>query len=73
MCFKFLFPFYDWVAVALAIPNYDALYWLLNHNYNALNWQPFVFIGLTLLWGRINNGIIIKKRIFSTLLRIEIE
>ncbi|PNQ75814.1 hypothetical protein BA950_11465 [Erythrobacter sp. SAORIC-644] len=52
---KFLFPFYDWVAVALAIPNYDALYWLLNHNYNALNWQPFVFIGLTLLWGRIED------------------
>src|SRR5690606_38502830 len=52
---KILFPFYDWKAVALELPNYPRIYWLLNQNYNALNWQPFAFIGLTAIIGRVRD------------------
>lgn len=51
----FLFPFYDWKGVALELPKYPKLYWLLNHNYNALNWQPFLFICLTIFWGQVKD------------------
>jgi membrane-associated phospholipid phosphatase len=41
---QLLFPFYDWKAVALALPEYRLLYQLLNVSYNSMHWQPLVFL-----------------------------
>ena len=46
-----LFPFYDWKAVAIALPNYDWAYWALNKIYNSLSWQPLLFIFATAFLG----------------------
>lgn len=43
---KLLFPFYDWKAVALELPNYPWIYWILNICYNSFGWQPFLYIAV---------------------------
>lgn len=43
---RLMFPFYDWKAVALGLPNYPWLYWILNICYNSFGWQPFLYIAI---------------------------
>lgn len=54
---KALLPFFDWVAVATALPRYPQLYLALNHIYVALNWQPFLLIALLLVFGKVRDQV----------------
>lgn len=50
-----LFPFYDWKAVALELPRHEILYRVLNESYGSLSWQPMVYIITTVLFGEIRH------------------
>ena len=51
----FLFPFYDWKAVATQLPDYEWAYWTANKFYNSMTWQPFAFIVITAVVGKVRN------------------
>lgn len=50
-----LFPFYDWKAVALGLPEYPQLYRLLNLCYSSFGWQPLVFVVFAVLAGKVTD------------------
>lgn len=50
-----MFPFFDWKATALGLPDFPWLYWILNRAYNSLNWQPVFFIIVTIGFGQVRD------------------
>lgn len=50
-----LFPFYDWKAVAFALTDYPKAYFVLNHVYGSLSWQPLVFMSAALVFGTVRD------------------
>jgi membrane-associated phospholipid phosphatase len=47
-----LFPYLDWRAMVLGLPDFPILQQLLSRFYVALNWQAFFFLGVAFLIGR---------------------
>lgn len=48
-------PFYDWRSVVLALPDYPVVYTLLSYTYASLNWQPFAFMAVVFLFGKLRD------------------